>query len=125
MFDEAPSKDGWYVAVATLNDGRQVDLLRDGLPIDWRRPINPPSVYPNHRWRKLFREMAFEDAFGYQFFRKPVASFLVREWNRRHSETEQIARFELVYNMEQSAPENPASRSMIRERIAEVDLRDS
>jgi hypothetical protein len=125
MFDEAPSKDGWYVAVATLNDGRQVDLLRDGLPVDWRRPSNPPSVYPNHRWRKLFREMAFEDAFGYQFFRQPVASFLVREWNRRHSETEQIARFELVYNMEQSVPENPASRSMIRERIAEVDLRDS
>lgn len=125
MFDQAPSKDGWYVAVATLQDGSRVDVLRDGVAVDWRRPERPAALYPNHRWRKLFREMAYEDALGYQYFRRPVIEFLARRWNERTSPEKDIQKLELIYCMEKILDESAKVKSTERERIAELDLSDT
>jgi len=70
MFEAIPSKDGWYVARAKLNDGSEVDLLRQGAPVDWKKPPFPGRMYPNHFWQKLFREMAYYDAQGFQLLRR-------------------------------------------------------
>jgi hypothetical protein len=100
MFDEAPSKSGWYVAQAKLRDGSEVDLLRPSVPIDWKKPPFPARMFPNHRWRKCFREMAYEDALGYQVFRQPVSEYLCRRWNTRNDFDRQVAQFDLIYCME-------------------------
>jgi hypothetical protein len=122
MFEDAPSKDGWYIAAATLEDGSQVDLLRDGSPVDWSRPARPAAMYPNHRWRKLFREMAYEDVIGYQFFRKPVAEYLARRWNERTGSEKQVERLDLIYCTEKDVEGSQIVKSTERERITQLDF---
>jgi hypothetical protein len=97
MFDEPPSKNGWYVAWGKLADGSDVDLLRQGAAVDWNKPAFPAGIYRNYRWRKLFREMTYEDELGFQVFRRPVSEFLCRDWNARHEMARQVVEFNLVY----------------------------
>lgn len=103
MFEDTPSKDGWYVAKARLRDGSEVDLLQGGAPLNWNRPRFPAGMFPNHRWRKCFREMTYFDGFGYQVFREPVARYLCKVWNARHPADRQVAEFEFIYCTESRA----------------------
>jgi hypothetical protein len=113
------------VAQAKLKDGMEVDLLRKGAPIDWKRPDFPAGLFPNDRWRKVFREMAYNDQLGYQVFRAPVASFLCRAWNARAAAQRQITAFDLVYCMENKA-EKPETIGVLvfRECLLHFDLSD-
>jgi hypothetical protein len=127
MFDTIPSKDGWYVARAKLKDGSEVDLLRQAAPVDWDRPDYPAGIYPNHRWRKLFREMAYEDELGFQVFRVPVAEFLCRDWNARHTAEKQIAEFDLNYcsDSDVKARDMSGLPIIVRERLVHLDSNGS
>lgn len=122
MFDEIPSKDGWYVAWAKLKDGTEIDLLRGGVPVDWNRPAYPAGTYPNHRWRKCFREMAYFDQMGYQMFRAPVASYLCRRWDARNDPGKHVREFDFVYCMESDsvAEDGGSIQVTIRERLMQV-----
>jgi hypothetical protein len=122
MFAEAPSTNGWCVARATLTDGTQVDLLREGAPVDWSRPQDPGGIYPNTHWLKCFREMSFTDARGYQVFRQPVAEYLCREWNRSHAADKRIADFVLVLCAENRSHYGVGSSpATIRETLVHLD----
>jgi hypothetical protein len=124
MFEDTPSKDGWYVARALLNDRSEVDLLRQGAPVDWSRPACPALLYPNHRWRQLFREMSYEDALGYQVFRPPVAEFLCRRWNNQHPSPRQVSKFEFIYSIETSTIAENGSKVDVtsRERLLRINV---
>lgn len=124
MFDEAPSRNGWYVARATLNDGSEVDLLRHGAKVEWSKPEFPAALYPNFRWRKIFREMSYADELGYQVFRMPVARYLCRDWNARHPGPTQIAKFDLEFCSLQRAGsgEIPNLQFTVRENLAHLAL---
>jgi hypothetical protein len=122
MFDNVPSKSGWYVAWAKLRDGSDVDLLRKGSTLDWTKPYFPASMYPNYRWRKCFREMAYTDEQGYQVFRAPVAEFLCRDWNRRNRPEKQVAEFDLIYCNEASDENRSLGQSPVRERLVHLDF---
>ena len=123
MFEAIPSKDGWYVARAKLNDGSEVDLVRQGAPVDWKKPPFPGRMYPNHFWQKLFREMAYYDAQGFQLLRAPVAEFLCRNWNAGHSVEKQVAEFQFIYCMENKAEAARISgRQISREQLLHLDL---
>lgn len=97
MFDQTPSKDGWYVVRGLRADGAEIDLMQSGAPLSWDRPNHPAGMFPNHRWRKLFREMCYFDDFGYQVFREPVARYLRKEWNARHPADEAVTELELIF----------------------------
>ncbi len=124
MFDAAPSKNGWYVARAKLRDGSEVDLLRRGAALDWSKPRFPAGMYPNYRWRKCFREMAYTDELGFQVFRAPVAEFLCRDWNARHPAEERVSQFDFIYCNEVSANSStPATaQAALRERLVHLDF---
>lgn len=122
MFASVPSRDGWYVAKAKLRDGSEVDLLRGGAVVDWKKPEFPGRMYPNHFWQKLFREMAYDDEQGFQLLRAPVAEFLCRQWNTRNPPEKQIAEFEFVYSMQNKA--HPG-RPILRERFLHLDFNDT
>jgi hypothetical protein len=119
MFDETPSKDGWYVARARLTDGSEVDLLQQGAPLTWDRPRFPAGMFPNHRWRKLFREMAYFDGFGYQVFREPVARFMRHQWNARSPAEKQVVELEFIYCTE--SPGGTPDGLPLRERLVRLD----
>jgi hypothetical protein len=124
MFEDTPSKDGWYVARALLNDRSEVDLLRQGTPVNWERPVCPAVLYPNHRWRQLFREMSYEDALGYQVFRQPVAEFICRRWNTQHPPPRQVSKFEFIYSIETSSINENGSKVdvTVRERLLRINV---
>ncbi|MBL9135205.1 MAG: HTTM domain-containing protein [Verrucomicrobiales bacterium] len=124
MFEVVPSKPGWYVARARLTDGSEVDLLRGGVPVDWARPAFPAGIYPNYRWRKVFREMAYEDELGYHAFREPIARYLCRDWNRRHGSDRQVVEFDLVYNMSRVARHDvqQGAQITIRDRLIRWEI---
>ncbi|HXJ57285.1 MAG TPA: HTTM domain-containing protein [Verrucomicrobiae bacterium] len=126
MFGSVPSKDGWYVARAKLQDGSEVDLLRQGALVDWRKPEFPARNYPNYYWQKIFREMAYDDEQGFQLFRVPVARFLCRRWNKLHPEDKQIAEFELIYcTLTQTRRGDITVSELSREPLARLDLSGS
>ena len=123
MSESIPSKDGWYVAKAKLKDGSDVDLLRQGAAVDWKKPEFPARMYPNHFWQKLFREMAYDDEQGFQLLRAPVAEFLCRNWNARNTPEKQIADFEFIYCMVNKAEaRNMSTPRIFREQLVHLDL---
>jgi hypothetical protein len=122
MFETAPSNNGWYVAKATLSDGSEVDLLRNGAALDWNKPKFPAGIYPTFRWRKLFREMSYFDEQGYQVFRAPASDYLCRHWNATHPKKQQIAAFELVFCHEGEASANLLRPAITHEQFLEFDF---
>ncbi len=58
MFSPRPVMDsGWYVSVAKLADGREVDLLRHGTPVDWAKPHVVSEVFWDSRWQKYMANL--------------------------------------------------------------------
>jgi hypothetical protein len=124
MFEAVPTKSGWYVGRAKLKDGSEVDLLRHGAAVDWKKPAFPARLYPNHYWQKLFREMTYYDEHGFQVWRAPVAKYLCRQWNAQNPPEKQIAEFEFVFCMEPKAGAESLSFPQIsREQLVYLDLR--
>ncbi len=125
MFQAIPSNDGWYVARARLRDGSEIDLLRGGAPLDWNRPAFPSGIYPNDRWRKIFREISYYDEQGFQLLRPAVARFLVRRWDDSNKPEKQVSKFELVFCAESKAgfSKNSAA-SVVRQRHLRMDLEE-
>jgi hypothetical protein len=124
MFDEIPSRDGWYVAKAKLKNDSFVDLLRNGAELDWKKPDFPVMLYPNQRWAKVFREMSYFDEQGYQVFRKPVAKYLCRDWNRQHAAEEHVVEFDLIFCVDVESDTNRSGQEKSRERLVHLDLKE-
>lgn len=122
MFSEAPSGSGWYVAEAILVDGTRVDLLRDGAPVSFEKPGDPTALYPNHRWQKCFREIAYADTRGYQVFREPVAEYLCRDWNRRNAAEKQVSEFSLILCAEREEKYGVPITVPTRQSLVHLDL---
>ena len=123
MFGEIPSMSGWYVARAKLKDRSEIDLLRQGAAVDWRKPEFPARLYPNHFWQKLFREMTYFDEQGFQVYRAPVAEYLCRRWNGRNPPDKKIAEFEFIFCM--IDPEKTPGRSsprVFRSQLVRLDF---
>ncbi len=62
MFAPYPSRmDGWYILASELDDGRTIDLLRNGKPVDWSKPENVSEIFPNYRHRKYLTSLVRKD----------------------------------------------------------------
>lgn len=122
MFGEIPSMSGWYVARAKLKDRSEIDLLRQGAAVDWRKPEFPARLYPNHFWQKLFREMTYFDEQGFQVYRAPVAEYLCRRWNGRNPPDKKIAEFEFVFCMIDPKTPGRSSPRVFRSQLVRLDF---
>jgi len=98
MFSPAPPlDDGWYVSVANLSDGTQVDLLKRGGAVDWEKPHVVSETFWDSRWQKFMANLwtkKFTDC------RLPTLRYLTKEWNRTHGPTQQVTRVKLWYVIE-------------------------
>jgi hypothetical protein len=118
MFSKPTRDDGWFVGRAILADGREVDLLRGGAAVDVDKPADVAGIFPNHRWRKFYRQL-LED--GYKAYRQDVALYLGREWNSRHQGPRRAVRVELIYYREKTLLD-PRKMRVERVELAKVDL---
>jgi len=117
MFEAIPSMDGWYVARATLKNGSEVDLLRNGAAVTWSRPDFPAGLYRNHYWQKLFREMAYRDEQGFHLLRPTVSRYLCRDWDAHNPQYKHVEDFELIYCMNTPDLKESSGDGVNRERL--------
>jgi hypothetical protein len=102
MFAPGPPRDdGWYVCVASLEDGEQVDPLREGRPVTWEKPELVSRLYANERWRKFLMNLCRE---GQDDNRVGLLNYLWREWDAAHSPGGRMVRLELYYMHEETPP---------------------
>jgi hypothetical protein len=82
-----------------LGDGSAVDLLRGGGAVNVAKPADVAGMFPNHRWRKFYRQLVDDD---YRSYRADVARYLGRAWNERHTGGRRAVRVELIYYREKT-----------------------
>lgn len=96
--------DGWYVYEAALENSsaseKVIDLNRNGTVIDYSKPKNLLTLYPDDRWRK------FGELWQYQpdKVKKEFCRYLRNKWNREHPE-KRIATLKIIYMQETSLPD--------------------
>jgi uncharacterized membrane protein YphA (DoxX/SURF4 family) len=101
MFGDVPRQQQWVYGRAELADGRVVDLIRGGRPLE---PVLPSGGFlslPHHRWQKIFWELPKPTE---RIFSPGIASALARDWNRRHAEGEQVRSLEIRFARISSDP---------------------
>jgi hypothetical protein len=109
MFAPYPSKeDGWYVIPGNLRGGQRVDVMpitRDdfGLhAVSWEKPPSVAGTYKNEHWRKYLERIWDRD---YSDQRLYFGQYICREWNARHTGSEQLMDFQVTYMLEQTLPD--------------------
>ncbi len=109
MFAPAPLvEDGWYVIPATLRDGSQIDLFRNGpmiehdfrIPVSYEKP-QTGSIYPDQRWQKYLMNIAEQDNAKY---REGYGKYLCRTWNGRHTGGDTLMSFQIIFVLEKTPP---------------------
>jgi hypothetical protein len=94
MFGSVPRQQQWVYTRAALTDGRIVDVLRGGRPVETEQPTDGFLSLPNHRWHRLFWELPRP---AHMPFAPSVAAALVRKWNAAHGVDGQIVSMELRF----------------------------
>ena len=101
MFGEVIRQEQWVYAAAELADGRKVDVLRGGRPLETIRPTNGFLSLPHHRWHKLFWELP---RLRQRVFAPSVAAAIARHWNATHNAHEQIRTLEIRFTKWSDTP---------------------
>ncbi len=108
MFSPYPLKDdGWYVIPATLVNGSLIDLAREGLPLNWEKPLHVAALYPHERWRKYQMNLWQRD---YAHFRSYYLEYLCHIWNSEHEREYSVKDAALFYMLERTLPDYQYSR---------------
>ena len=107
MYAPYPSKDdGWFIIPGTLRGEEQVDLMgvtRDDFTlqqVSWEKPQNVANTYKNEPWRKYFESIR-----SYSDQRSHFGHYICREWNARHTGSEELMTFQIVFMLEKTLPD--------------------
>jgi hypothetical protein len=119
MFGDVPPQEQWVYGRGLFTDGREVDVLRGGRPLQTERPDGGFSSLPHHRWHKLFWVLPRPHM---RVFAEGVASALARHWNATHGPTEQLQSLEIRYARRGSRPEDTVTQELL---VASWPPRDS
>ncbi len=114
MFAPKPlGEDGWYVIPGRLKNGQELDLFRDGAPVDWAKPLLVSATYKNQRWQKYMMNLWLV---SYSAHRLPYGRYLCRNWNSSHSGAEQLESFEIHFMKEEilgDGSKRPAEKTLL------------
>lgn len=103
MFAPTPLReDGWFILRAGLSDGSEVDLLRDGAPVDWRKRENLHTHFKDSRWLKYLMNLWLK---ANHTHRPLYGDFIARTWNETHGGLSQVVAWQLWFVMEETQPD--------------------
>ncbi len=103
MFAPTPlTEDGWYILKASLSDGSDVDLLRNGAQLDWNKPALASALYKDSRWQKLLVNLWTPE---FRNHRVRVGEYICRKWNQQQGALSQAVAWNLHYMMELTRPD--------------------
>jgi len=115
---EPPRYHNWFVAVATLADGRKIDLIRDGKPLVWDKPSSS-VIYKTQRWKRMLVSMSND--FG-KPTRKPFLRFLYRKWLPLRPDIQEIELIRMVQESRLDFEEVPPQRALVERMTREEFL---
>ena len=127
MFSPKPTVvDGWFVAVATLKDGTQVDLLKEDYTVSWERPNSLSERFSNQRWQAYMHHLKIPAilSLGHRPF---YVDYLKRKWKKKHGDDMPIESVELYLMLEITPPfpEQPkAKKTLIFRDKPRYDVQD-
>lgn len=110
MFGAVQPQEQWAYARAELTDGRVIDLLRGGRPLEAERPSGGFWSLPHHRWHKLVWVLPRPQ---YRCFAAPMAAALAQDWNRRHPSGPRVVRLELRFARLGRTPEDDTLHDLL------------
>ncbi|GAB3236447.1 HTTM domain-containing protein [Hymenobacter seoulensis] len=93
--------DGWYILDGTTEDGRHLDLNRNGAPTSYQKPASVVSLFKNDRWRKYAENYLFVSN-GYM--RPYYCNYLRRIWEEDPSHP-RLRQLDVVYMKEVTQPD--------------------
>ena len=105
-----PHSTGWYVFPGKLEDGTEVDAYTHSFTIDWAKPADIASLYPNNRWQKFMLNLGLKKRENQRLY---YGRYLCRKWNDEAPVGRRLATFEIV-NMESANLMNDASGPTIK-----------
>jgi hypothetical protein len=101
---------GWYVIPGSLHSGKQVNLmtaairndfdLREG--VSWEQPEDVANTLKNKYWRKYLSGIRDPDN---EDLRRYFGRYICREWNARHTGTEQLVDLQIVHMKVKTLPD--------------------
>lgn len=102
MFAPDPTRvDGWFVIPATLENGQEIDLYKNGAEVSYDKPEVVCYQHANMRWRKYMMNLKILKNADH---RDPFAKHLCDRWNTAHPD--QTIRMLRVIFMREDTP-NP------------------
>lgn len=106
LFAPSPiTDDGWMILDAELHDGTHIDLLRNGKAVNFDKPRDLHSEYPDWKWHKLEVNLATT---GFTSLRQPFGDALARTWCRQHPTSPKVRRWTLWFVREETLPHHLA-----------------
>ncbi len=93
--------DGWFIYLGTTVDGEEIDLLRNGLPIDYNKPARVSDLVKNDRWRKYGENIIMKSN---SQVRPYFCNFLLTDWNSSNSD-QAVKQLKIIYMHEETLPD--------------------
>ncbi|MCU0961241.1 MAG: HTTM domain-containing protein [Pirellulaceae bacterium] len=101
MFSCPATHNYRYLVVASLQDGTQMDLLRDEPFRETNHPETLSLDLPSHRWVQIMVDLARNQS---DVFRTSVIRYFAQRWNRQHPASERVVHVQLALLYEPPAP---------------------
>jgi hypothetical protein len=92
--------DGWFIFKSKIKD-KEVDLYRNGKPIEYRKPISVVSLVKNDRCRKYQENILFVHN---SYLRPKYCEWIIKDWNNSHHDSLHVTSIELIYMKEPTLP---------------------
>src|SRR5690606_11200578 len=90
--------DGWFIYQGTTEEGREIDLLRNGTAVNYDKPGRVADLVKNDRWRKYGENIIMKSN---SQVRPYWCNFLLNEWNFAHPD-QSIRQLKIIYMHEET-----------------------
>lgn len=94
VYSPPGTNDGWFLAIGTLADGREVELRTDVSPPSFERPTDIADSYVDQRWQRFLFTMNTPRR---KIVLRPYANWVAADWERRHPDAPHLTTVRLVY----------------------------
>ena len=112
---------GWFVVQGRLNDGSEVDVIRNSEKLSWEIPPALSADYKNRLWRRYLVNVISDPL--YINCLPNLSDYLCKKWNSSHAKNKQLE--EMVFYFMKHAPtltnKNPPAEKMTAGRRFCVD----
>lgn len=97
--------DGWYVIRGVLQNGKEVDVFRDGAPVSFAKPSSRAiaAQYKDERWRKYLMNLYLAVNSDYRLY---YGRYLCRKWNagKAADDPTQLITFDIYFMIRTNVP---------------------